>query len=144
MEKESIYEEENELRLDKTPADMIFHEYQLKGTSPPVYIHRTTDLTPVNDLVNKLERVLGTEESRRNRAWNDLTSELLGATQKMDKEQNYDVGPEAAYSHDELEKSLKKDAERYEKKESKKIYYSFADFVKKFHEEKNNVAKKGE
>lgn len=88
MDKAEIYEEEQkELRLDQTPADMISHSYQLKGTSPPVYIHRTNDLTPVNEFVNKLERVLGTEENRRNRAWNDITSELIDATKEMDKEQ---------------------------------------------------------
>lgn len=79
--------EDKNINLNKTPADMILYSYKLKGTSPPVYIHRTTDLTPVNEFVNKLERVLGTEENRRNRAWNDLTSELLEDTEKMDKEQ---------------------------------------------------------
>lgn len=84
----NIYEEEQkEFRLDKTPADMILHEYQLKSTSPPVLIQRTTDLTPVNDLICKLERVFEREENIRNRAWCDFTPEFLEATKRMNKEQ---------------------------------------------------------
>ena len=86
MDKAEKYEED-ELLLDQTPADMVFHEYRLKDTSPPVYINRATNLTPVNNLVNKLERVLETEENRKNRAWNDITSDFLETTKEMDKEQ---------------------------------------------------------